>query len=145
MLFAGCGGSGDSSEQIDKEAFIAQANKICEEVSGKLAADITSINKKASANPNADLSKAQIAMVKEGLIPRLEEELRRIRALGVPQDAKREVEALFAAYRKGIERTKEKAKLVALTERLAPHEVIAVAGTRFGVTECPISPVNASN
>jgi hypothetical protein len=141
LLGAGCGGSNDG-DQIDKATFIKQANEICEQASGKLSAVITSIGNRASTNPNADPTKTRIATVTEGLIPSLEEELEKIRAMGVPEEAQSEVEALLKAYRKAIDRTKANARVVALTEKLAPHEEIAVAATRFGVTECPISPVN---
>lgn len=144
LLVAGCGGSDDSG-QIDKAAFIAQANKVCEQASGKLAAEAALINRRAAENPNSDFDKTQVALVEEGLIPTLEEEQEKIRALGIPEDAKKEVEALLEAYRKAIDLTKEKTKIVALTERLAPHEAVAITGTRFGVTECPISPVENTN
>lgn len=146
LLVAGCGGGDDADAgQIDKATFIAEANKICEQSSGKLSADIASISQQESARPDYDFKESQIAVVKKGLIPRLEEEQRKIRALGIPDEAKNEIEAFLGQYQRSIDKTKEKLKIVALTPQLAPHEAIAVAGTKLGITECPISPVNANN
>jgi hypothetical protein len=145
LFAAGCGGGSDSAdEQIDKATFVQQANKICEKASGKLAADVTSISQREAAKPNADFYKTQVVVVEEGLVPRLEEELQQIRRLGIPPEAKRDAENLLKVYEQKIDATKAKAKAVALDENVAPYEAIAVAGTKMGVTECPVSAVNGS-
>jgi membrane protein involved in colicin uptake len=147
LLAVGCGGGGGSAdaEQIDKATFVKQANKICEQASGRLAADIISISKRESTGPNAGSTKAQRALVEDGLIPRLEEELQGVQALGIPEEGSSEIERFLEAYQQGIDKTKAKSKAVAVSEDVAPYEVIAVAGTPLGITECPISPVNAPN
>jgi hypothetical protein len=144
VLVAGCGGGDDNAdtEQIDKATFVQQANKICEKASGKLAADATSISQREGAKPNGDLSKTQVVLVEEGLIPHLEEELQQIRSLGIPPEAKKDVETLLSVYREKIDATKSNVKAAAENENFAPYEAIATAGARFGVTECPISAVN---
>jgi hypothetical protein len=143
LLVAGCGGSGDSAgaQQIDKATFVEQVNEICERASGKLAAEFASINARESAKPGYDLQETQITVVEKALIPRLEEELKQIRALGMPDDAKKDAEALLKAYQKGIERTKAESK--AAIEGFIPYEVAELAATKIGASECPIAAVSS--
>jgi hypothetical protein len=145
LLVAGCGG-GDSADaqQIDKATFVKEATRICKQASGKLAAEFTAVNTKEAAKPDYDYTETQIAIVKTVLVPRLEEELRQIRALGIPEEAKKEAEALLTAYQKGIERTKAKARTFIVTEGIAPYEIAELAATRLGLSECPIARVNPS-
>lgn len=140
LLAAGCGGS----DQIDKQTYIKQADEICEQASGKLAADVASINQREAEKPNASFDKSRVALVEEGLVPRLEEELQKIRTLELPEEEKKQIEAFLDVYQQAIEKVKAKAKIIALTEKAAPQELIAVSATRLGITECPISPVGSN-
>jgi hypothetical protein len=137
LLTGGCGG-GDGG-QVDKASFVEEANAICKQASGKLAAKTTLISRRESANPNADFNETQVTLVEDGLVPSMEEEMRKIHALGIPSDAKREVEAFLAAYEKAIADIKKDPK--AATGTTAPYEPVELTGTAFGVSECPISAV----
>jgi hypothetical protein len=144
-LLTGCGGgSGDSAEgqAIDKATFVKQANDICEKTSGKLAAGLVSISSRESAKPDYDYTKTQIVIVEEVFIPGLEEELMKIRMLGIPTDGAKEAKALLNAYEAGIAKTKTKVK--AVVKGAVPYEGVELAASRLGASECPIAPVNAS-
>jgi hypothetical protein len=147
LLVAGCGG-GDSAdgEQIDKATFVEQANRICKQASGRLAAEVTSItSREESANPGSDSGETWVAVVEKAFVPRLEEELRQIRALGIPDDARKETEALLTAYQKSIDRTKAKAKSLAEIEGYIPYEGAELAATRLGASDCPVAVVSGQN
>lgn len=146
LLVTGCGGSDDrvDAEQIDKASFIRQANRICEQVSGKFAAEVRSISRREEAKPNFDFLKTQLIIVKGSLIPGLEEELQQIRALGLPEEAMKDAKAFLNAYPKAIERTKAKPNAVLEEETIAPHEAITLAATKLGVTECPVTSVGGN-
>lgn len=139
LFAAGCGGGGDNT--IDKAGFVSQANTICKEASGKMAAQLASISSRESAKPGYDHDKTQIVLVEEAFIPALEEELRKIRALGIPSDAAKEAKALLQAYERGIAKTKEQVQAVA--KSAVPYEGAELAAARLGISECPIAPVNA--
>lgn len=141
LLIAGCGGGDSTAQQIDKATFVKQANKICEQASGKFAAELASISSRESAKPGYDFAKTQIIIVKKVLIPGLEEELKEIRALGMPDEAKRDVEAFLKAYQRSIDRVKAKPKAAA--GATIPYEAVEVTGTAFGVSECPVTSVSA--
>jgi hypothetical protein len=145
LLIAGCGGGGGSdsadAQQIDKATFVKRANRICQEASGKLSAELVSITAREEAKPNYDYAKAQVAFVKQALIPFLEEELEEFRALGIPSEAKKDVEAFLAASQKAIDKSKANPKAIA--EGNPALLAAEVPGTKFGVTECPIAPVDA--
>jgi len=142
FLAGGCGGGGDDG-QVDKAAFVEEANKICRQASGELAAKTASISQRRSTNPNADYDETQIMLVEDALVPSLEEELKKIRALGVPDDAKREVEAFLNAYQEAIEEIRKDPK--AATGTVAPYESVELTGTAFGISECPVAAVSLSS
>ena len=141
LVVAGCGGGNSEDQSIDKATFAKQANVICEEASGKMAAELASISNRESAKPTYDYDKTQIVIVEEAFVPALEEELTKIRALGMPADAAKEVKALIQAYERGIAKTKAKVKAVA--KGAVPYEAAELAAARLGVSECPVAPVNA--
>jgi hypothetical protein len=144
LFVSGCGSGGDSADgqQIDKATFVEQANRICQQASGKMAAAIESISNQESAKPGYDYEKTQVVLVEKGLVPALEEELQEIQALGLPDEAKKEAEALGEAYRRSIKKTKGDPEGAAGYS--IPYEEIELAGARFGISECPVAPVNGN-
>ncbi len=141
-LFVGCGDGDDpaGAEQIDKAAFVRQANLVCERSSGTIAAKFASITQRESSKPDYDFVATQVVVVKQALIPGLEEQMREIRALGVPEEGRKEAEVFLAAYQRAIAKIRANPKAAA-TNATPPYEAIELAGTRFGVTECPVVQV----
>jgi hypothetical protein len=142
LLVAGCGGSGNGSEgeQIDKATFVKQADAICQKTSGRLSAEVTAIASKESGNPN-DFTAFQVKLVTQTLIPGLETELKELRALGVPDEGKQQVQAFFKASQQVIDKAKANPKAFAES---GSYEAAELAGRRYGVSKCPIAPVEAS-
>jgi hypothetical protein len=149
LLIAGCGGGSEdapSTQQIDKAAFVKQADTICEQASGRMAAEIQSFSQSEAAK---NLNETQSLLLRKVLVPGLEEEQRRIKALGIPKEAKKEAEALLKSYRMAIDQTKTKAK--AIIERAGrvpgspePQEAVALAARRIGIARCPIASVTGN-
>lgn len=141
LLTAGCGGD-DSADagQIDKATFIKRANVICEQASGRLAAEIASaVSTESPTGPNR--TKIQVTLVKKVLVPGLEAELDEIRALGLPSEGKAQARAFIQAAQKVIINAKVNPKR--FNESVNPYEAAELAGTRFGLSACPVAPVNA--
>jgi len=141
LLVAGCGGGGGDSadaQQIDKATFAKRANKICEQATGKLAAEVGFLSNREAAKPGYDYTKAQIVIAKEALIPRLEEELQEIQALGIPAEARKDVKAFFAASQRVIDWLKAQPRALIEGQR-PPYAAAELTGTKFGVTECPFA------
>lgn len=136
LLLAGCGGGSGS---IDKAAFVEQATSICQEVSGQLAAEFQAFGKKEA---NSSSTAATNKLVTQVLVPNLETELEEIRALGVPSESKRQVEAFFDAMRKMIKSADTNPEDFATGT--GQYESAELAGRQFGLSECPISAVSPS-
>jgi hypothetical protein len=139
-------GSGESeSSSIDKATFVAQADEICEQTSGKLAAEVTAILQTADAKPNNDTFKGrtatQVTMVKTALIPGLEAELEEIRELGIPSEGEQQVQAFLKSIQKVIDKAEANPADFAVSP--SPYEGAELAGRRYGLTECPIAVVEA--
>lgn len=139
LLVAGCGSGDDGAQQIDKATFVKQANEICERTSGKAAANFRAFLAKGTVKSFSN-SQATKVLIEKTLVPSLETELKEIRALGIPTESKKEAQAFLAAAQKMVE--KARANPIAFDSSYNPYEAVEVAGTRFGVSKCPISPVN---
>ena len=133
LLVAGCGG-GDSgsteAQQIDKATYVKEAETICAQSSGRLAAEVTSGQLESPTR-----------IVEVMLIPSLETELEELHALGIPKEAKREVQTFLKAAQNVIDIAK--ANPGAFVEAVSPYEATELAGRRFGLVACPITPVEA--
>lgn len=149
LLAAGCGGGGEDgadAQQIDKAAFVKQADAICEQASGRMAAELQSFGQR---EPEKNSTETQVLLLREVLVPGLEEEQRQIQALGLPKEAKKEAEALLDAYQKAIYRTKTRARaIIENVEKVVgspePQEAVALAARRIGIARCPIAPVTGN-
>jgi hypothetical protein len=141
LLVAGCGSSGDSAEAqpIDKATYAKRANKICEKVTSRLFAEAASMSSKAAAEPGYNYTKAQTVIVKESMIPRLEEELQEIRALRIPGEVRKDVKAFVAASKRLVDWVKARPKAAIESNSGSPYAAVELAGIKFGVTECPIA------
>jgi len=139
LLIAGCGGSSEAS--IDKAAFVKEANTICEQVSGKLAAEMTTAIKESYSMPVNKRAETSVIVTKQSLIPGFETELEEIRALGMPSEGQKEVQAFFGEMQKMI--AAGKANPEAFASSSNPYEAAELAGRRYGVSACPIASVSS--
>lgn len=133
LLVAGCGGGDSSSaeaQQLDKATYVKKAETICKQSSGRIAAGVTS-----------GQFESPVRIVQVILIPGLEAELEELRALGIPKEAKREVQAFLKAAQDVIDAAK--ANPGVFVEAASPYEATELAGRRFGLVACPITPVEA--
>jgi hypothetical protein len=142
LLASGCGGGEAGAEPLDRVGFAEQANQICKRISGKLLADLAAIGRREAIKPGYNAEETQIGVVTDALVPRLEEELKEIRALGVPTDAKKEAKAFLVAMEKGIDNAKSKPK--ATLKGYIPYQGAEVIATSIGLIECPITAVQPS-
>jgi hypothetical protein len=138
LLVAGCGSSGGDSDSIDKASFVEQANTICKQASGKIAAELRVIGQTEAENPNY----TPAVLVKKALIPGLEAEIKELRALGAPPGDKKEVQAFLEAVQKIVNTAEADPETFASAN--SPYEGAELAARRFGVTECPIAPVESN-
>lgn len=133
-------GSADDAPSIDKAEFVEQANEICKRTSGKLAAEITAIASREEAKPGFNRTKLQTTLVTDALIPGLESEIEEISAAGTPDEGAGEAEAFLREMRKLT--AKAQANPKSITEASRPYESVEVAGTRYGISECPLTTVS---
>lgn len=107
LLLAGCGGGGDSTSALTKARFLKKANAICAKGTkefGKGDAAFWARHGGPGSNASQALTnELQLTVA----LPIRKEELRQIRALGLPQGSERRVEQMLAAWQAGIKKGEE--------------------------------------
>ena len=114
LLFAGCGsGSNDSGsgKPISKEEFIAKADAVCKKGTERLQKAIFS----ALKNPQSltKVSEAeQIRIVTTAMVPNVSQEVKELRALGIPDGDEEKVDAMIMALEEGVETAEQDPRAV---------------------------------
>jgi hypothetical protein len=140
----GCGGdsgSGDDEGSLDKATFAKRADTICEEISGRMFAELRAL---AKGKPVGSEGETALAILKQIAVPGYEDELEQIRELGVPSDAKPEVETFLEKMQQMIATAHAKPQDFATGAAPPPYEAVELLGRRLGITACPAAPVGAS-
>jgi hypothetical protein len=103
----GCGGSSsDPTPTIDKATFVVRTDAICRQSQGRIAkAAVIAVRQ----GPPAGESKFdfEIGLVHSLLIPTLETEIGKIRALGVPAGGAKQIATFLAATRSALEEAEQ--------------------------------------
>jgi hypothetical protein len=141
LLAVGCG-SGDSGSgegELDKATFVKQAEVICKKVSGRITAEVKTLGAEGNRQPGSE-AKTGVEVVKRIAIPRFEDELEEIRALGAPSEGKPQVEAFFGSMQKLIDSAKADPQVV-IEAAGGPYEETQLAARRIGLSACPVTRV----
>ncbi len=128
---AGCGSS--SSEQaLTKKEFTTRAERICDHVRTTVSSTAILYRQKTPNIEEADL-------VTKVAVPSIEEEIRRIKALGIPNEGKSEVRAFVREFENGLaDITKDPQDvLVSETNPFAKGKAVAAA---YGLEVCSTFP-----
>jgi hypothetical protein len=142
LLAVGCGGGGDSeSNSIDKASFVEQANEICKRISNQIQ---TEVQKIASSQTGSNRTQNDLVLFHKVVIPGFQAELDEIRALGTPSGSRKQLNAFYAAQQKMIDMTKANPSSFSEPDGEKQFEVVELAGTKYGISECPIASVGSS-
>jgi ABC-type glycerol-3-phosphate transport system substrate-binding protein len=135
LTAAGCGGSdsessdgGDAPASISKADFTEQANTICSDASDELqtaGAELT----------DQSTQEEVVAFVTDTAVPNFQAQHDDIEALGAPDGAEDDVDALLAALQDGIDAiTGDPESLV--SGEATPFEDANAAASELGLTDC---------
>ncbi len=97
---AGCGGSGaeaGGAPAIGKAEFVAKATRICKQNRKRFLTAALRAEQRAHLRTAADRARFEAENVERRLAPRLDTEIREIRALGAPSGDEGKVEAILSA------------------------------------------------
>jgi predicted small secreted protein len=143
ILVAGCGGGDDSSASgsISKEEFITKADAICKASSKRMEKELFEFLRKNRGGgtlrkPSVEQNEKFIVTV---LIPNLEQEIKELKALGIPDGDDEKVDAMIAALEEGQETAENQTATVAagtsdmvfgIASRIAAEYGLQTCGTR---------------
>ncbi len=113
LIWAGCGGGGDSTEvtasSISKADFVKEADAACKKGEEAVQADFKTFLKE-NKNIQNPTETDYAGLVETVLVSNIEQEVEDIRALGAPSGDVDEVEAMLVAREEGIEEAEAQPK-----------------------------------
>lgn len=137
LLVVGCGGDSSDGPAISKEAFIKQADAICQRGNKRLEvalADFLKQQKSFKRFSKGDYEE----LIPTVFIPSFTREIKEIRALGIPNGDEEKIEAMLSALEEGLETAESDPKLAStnseavfgISSRIANEYGLKVCGTR---------------
>lgn len=139
LLIAGCGGSNDNSTStttLSKAQFLKQGNAICAEGNKEIDESFESFAKENHLSPKKAPSGAELKnFSEETLVPTVHRQLNEIKALGLPEGAEEEAEAVFAAVEEATEEV-EANPTVLTEENNEPFAKANKLSRELGLTKC---------
>jgi hypothetical protein len=125
LVLVGCGGS-SSAEPLKKPQFAREANSICQEAEAE----------RAKALKNTASSQSGLAELTTIALPPIQKMTEELGELGVPVGDDKEVDAIIAAFEKGVERVEaDPANLDAAVVAFAEANKLA---EDYGLADCAI-------
>lgn len=127
----GCGSS--SSEQtLTKKEFSARAEQICERVR-------TTVSSTAIAYKRKEPTIDEVELVEKVAVPSIEEEIRRMKELGLPSEGESEIRAFVSAFEKGLADIQKRPEDVVIAENNPFAHGKAIAAV-YGLEVCSTFP-----
>lgn len=155
IVAVGCGDDSDGSSgsvtvttsSLGKAEFVKQANRACLSERSKLPSRVLKYEEQADVVGD-DIAKRYTGIVKVALLPTVEDEIEKVRALGAPAGDEESVESMLSAQLQAVEEAKQ-VKQVEFPDGLQkyfaePRSLLE----DYGLSECSInftlSPANAA-
>ena len=144
-IASGCGGGGNGSSgaessapAITKAAFVKGARKICSETGEKMRTQGVAFLEKVMKESGKSFKGAEVTLVSEWLVPKLETEVKELRALGAPSGEQGEVDAIYEALKEVIALAKSNPKryLYDQVNGKHPYREVEKLATAYGIPEC---------
>lgn len=136
LLVAGCGDdSSSSANSISKEEFIAKADAICEQGTGRMEAGLVKFltdGGKIQKPSQADNEKFIVTV----LTPSLRREIKELRALGVPDGDEEKVEAMITSLEDGLITAEDNPQIVAAGSTDIVFGIASRLAGELGIETC---------
>jgi hypothetical protein len=136
LASVGCGGGGESSGSLTKAQFLKKANAICAKGTKEFGKGDVAFWKR-HGGPRSDANQALTNELQLTVaLPIRKEELRQIRALGLPRGSEQRVEKMLAAWQAGIKKGEaEPASLDSAGPAYAFYKSYSM-GIDYGLVKC---------
>jgi hypothetical protein len=131
LIAGGCGGGGDSTTQTaqDKVVFLEKADAICAQGNKELE----KANDEAFGDEPGSAAKVE-KFVQAELVPKVQAQVNKIRALDVPAGDEKVVEEMLDVAQSDIDRAKSEPNLLVQNQPL--FEDANALASEYGLTEC---------
>lgn len=140
LVVAGCGGSGDSStatDSISKAAFIKKVDAVCKHGTRRMQRAVLKTLKqgKGIKRPSTDQSVKLVGVV---ILPSVRQEIKEIKALGVPSGDEEKVDAMVGALEEGVETAEDDPEAVVKGSSDVIFGIASRIAGEYGITGCSV-------
>jgi hypothetical protein len=137
LLFSACGSSDqDSTSKLTTAQFIKQADRICKKENVERIAALKTFSKEQSLGAGEEMTKAMFADVtRETLLPLIQQQIDKLRDMGIPAAAEDRVEAILNEEEAAIEKA-DAEPLSVLDPETSPFAEPTKKSKSFGFAIC---------
>ena len=138
LAACGSGGGADSTTvpTVPKARLLARGNALCKKENGVIQRAFSDFGEKVVARGRIASQAELDAETARVVLPARKREVRRLRALGVPDQGAAQFERMLAAMEEGIERGERDHSLLLGSGGTYAFQAASEAGLRFGLTKC---------
>ncbi|HEU4944760.1 MAG TPA: hypothetical protein VFT10_06320 [Solirubrobacterales bacterium] len=138
LIIAGCGDDSSSSSStvsISKEEFIAKADEICKQGTGRMEAGLARFLTEGGKiqKPSQSDSEKFIVTV---LVPSVRREIKELQALGLPDGDEEKTEAMIASLEEGLDTAEDNPEAVAAGSTDIVFGITSRLAGEFGIEAC---------
>jgi hypothetical protein len=139
-LGLGCGGGGDSSTDtgsISKAAFIKKVDAVCKHGTRRMQRAVLKVLKqgKGIKRPSTDQSVKLVGVV---IVPSVRQEIKEIKALGVPGGDEEKVDAMVGALEEGVETAEDDPEAVVKGSSDVIFGIASRIAGEYGIKGCSV-------
>jgi hypothetical protein len=142
LIVVGCGGSdegtngSETTASLSKAEFIKEGNAICAEGNQAAEAEVEEFLKDKNLPANEAPSEASLVeAVEQVFLPNIRQQLDELRALGVPSGDREQVEEMFEAIEKALQKGEENPNSL-LVEGGGPFTEANKLAREYGLDKC---------
>lgn len=139
VLLAGCGGgSGDSSTaSISKEEFIKKASVVCKKGTARMQHAVLKFLRHGREVKRPTTAQS-VKLVGTVIVPSVQQEIKEIKALGVPSGDEEKVNAIVGALEEGVETAENDPQAVVKGSSDVVFGIASRIASEFGITACGV-------
>jgi hypothetical protein len=130
------GGAGANSAPSTKQQWVQQVSDTCAELHAEREAEIQDFQKKAEEEGKKEAASGLTVALEEVVLPSMREQLAALKAIEAPEGEEAKVEAIWAAYARGLAKLEDVVASESGFSGKSPFQQYQAKASAYGLRDC---------